>query len=254
MGNYELEYYSNIANWDFSKIKYKEEVLTNWNYFDEIRKHSNENSLCLDLGTAGGEEVLSNYPDVGMVIATDFSEDMISTAKLNAKNHKKKNVKFTVMDNLNMKVPDELFDLVSARHTVIDAKGIYRCLVPGGILVIEGVDKKDCWDLKELFGQGQAYYDEVAISQEHYKDLVNAGFSKVELTQILVNEYYETPEDLMALLLKAPILDDFSEITGLTKSHLEVIDKNLFEQYVNTHSTKKGILLKRVLYGIVAQK
>ena len=254
MKNYELEYYSEIANWDFSKIKCEEEVLTNWDYFTRIKKHTDEHSLCLDLGTGGGEAVLKHYPNVGMIIATDFSPDMINTAKANSKKYPNRNIKFTVMDNLNMQFPENLFDLVSARHTVIDAKKIYSCLAPGGILVIEGVDKKDCWDLKELFGKGQAYHDKIAISQKDYEDLVNAGFSKVEKTEILVNEYYKTPEDLMALLLKAPILDDFSEIDGLTGNHLEVINKNLFDQYVETHKTPKGILLKRVLYGIVVQK
>lgn len=254
MENFQLKYYSDLANWDFSHIKYEEEILTNWNYFEEIKKHTNEHSLCLDLGTAGGEEVLNNYPDVGMVIATDFSPAMIATAKKNLEDQPEKNVKFTIMDNLDMHLPDNLFDLVSARHTVIDAKAIYNCLAPGGFLVIEGVDQKDCWDLKELFGKGQAFFDEIAISEKDYQDLVNAGFSKVEKVELLINEYYKTPEDLMALLLKAPILDDFSEIGGLSQNHLELIDKTLFDKYVKTHQTEKGIFLKRVLYGIVAQK
>ena len=38
----ELEYYSKIANWDFSEIKYEEEYLTNWEYFDQIKKNTNE--------------------------------------------------------------------------------------------------------------------------------------------------------------------------------------------------------------------
>ena len=223
-------------------------------FFDEIRKHVTKNSLCLDLGTGGGENVLKNHPEVGIVIATDYSEEMIATAKNNLKNHPEKHVKFTVMDNLKMEFPDELFDLISARHTVIDAKKIYSSLVPGGFLVIEGVDQKDCWDLKELFGKGQAFFDDVAISEKDYQDLKLAGFSKVEKFEFLINEYYKTPEDLMALLLKAPILDDFSEIEGLKEDHLELIDQKKFYDYVKLHTTPKGILLKRVLYGIVAQK
>ena len=31
----ELEYYSKVANWDFSQINYEEEVLTDWNYFEQ---------------------------------------------------------------------------------------------------------------------------------------------------------------------------------------------------------------------------
>ena len=58
----------------------------------------------------------------------------------------------------------------------------------------------------------------------------------------------------MALLLKAPILDDFSEIEDSFEGHLKTIDSRLFSEYIRKFKTEKGILLKRVLYGIVAQK
>lgn len=250
----ELEYYSKIANWDFSEIKCEDEILTDWNFFKQIEKHTNEKSLCLDIGTGGGEKVLKNYPSVGMIIATDFSKEMIYTAKENAKKDSERNVKFGVMDNLKMRFPRELFDLVSARHTKINAKQIYHCLTKGGTLVIEGVDQKDCWEMKKIFGKGQGYKDKKAISEQDYEDIINAGFLRVEKVEILINEYYETEEDLMALLLKAPILDDFSEIEDSFEEHLKSIDSNLFNEYVKNFKTDRGILLERVLYGIVAQK
>lgn len=250
----ELEYYSKIANWDFSEIKYTEEKITDWDYWEEIRKNTNEKSLCLDIGTGGGEKVLKKYPNVGMIIATDFSKEMVYTAKENAKAYPEKSVKFCVMDNSNMKFPNDLFDLVSARHTVINAKQIHECLTNGGSLVIEGVDKKDCWELKELFGKGQSYKDKKSISEKDYEDLVNAGFSKIEKVEVLVNEYYQTEADLMALLLKVPILDDFSEIEDSFEKHLNSIDSKLFDEYVKKYKSDRGILLKRVLYGIVAKK
>ena len=250
----ELEYYSKIANWDFSDIKYEEEVFTNWDYFEQIKQNTNEKSLCLDIGTGGGEKVLKRYPNVGMVIATDFSKEMIYTAKENAKRYSEKNIKFGVMDNLDMKFPDDVFDLVSARHTVINAKQIYNSLSKGGTLVIEGVDQKDCWEIKKLFGKGQAYNDKKAISEKDYEDMVEVGFSEIEKIPILINEYYQTEEDLMALLLKTPILDDFSEIEDSFEAHLKSIDSKIFNEYVKKYKTERGILLERVLYGIVAKK
>ena len=76
----EFKYYEKIGNWDFSQIKSKTEKLTNWDFYEKIKENTNEKSLCLDLGTGGGERVLKNYPDVGMIIATDYSEKMIKTA------------------------------------------------------------------------------------------------------------------------------------------------------------------------------
>lgn len=250
----ELKYYERIGNWDFSQIKCKTENLTNWDFYEKIKENTNEKSLCLDLGTGGGEKALNNYPDVGMLIATDFSEEMIKTAKENAKKYPNKRVKFAKMNNLEMNFPKETFDLISARHTMIDAKQIYESLVPGGILVIEGIDKEDCLEIKELFGRGQAYNDEIAISEKDYQYLVEAGFKNIEKVKILQNEYYETEDDLMALLFKTPILDDFSEINGKGVIHRKIVEQDLFNEYVRKYKTEKGILLKRVLYGIVAKK
>ena len=254
MNNNELEYYEKIGNWDFSQIKYKTEKMIDWDFYDKIKENSNQNSLCLDLGTGGGEKVLNKYPQVGMIIATDFSGEMIKTAKQNAKIYPNKKVKFVCMDNLNMVFPKETFDVVSARHTIINAKQIYECLAENGTLIIQGVDKKDCWEIKELFGRGQAYNDEMSISEKDYNDLKEVGFNIIEKVQILENEYFETEDDLMALLLKTPILDDFSEIENEKFKHRTLVEKDLFDKYVEQHKTEKGIILKRVLYGIVAKK
>ena len=58
----------------------------------------------------------------------------------------------------------------------------------------------------------------------------------------------------MALLLKTPILDDFSEISGEEFEHKTIVERDLFNKYVKRYKTEKGILLKRVLYGIIAKK
>ena len=57
-----------------------------------------------------------------MIIATDFSQEMINTAKSNLKARKK--IKFAKMNNLKINFPNEIFNLVSARHTIINAKEI----------------------------------------------------------------------------------------------------------------------------------
>ena len=158
------------------------------------------------------------------------------------------------MNNLEMTFPKEIFDLISARHTIINAKQIYECLVDGGTLVIRGVDQKDCWEIKELFGRGQAYKDEMPISEKDYLDLKEAGFTKIEKVQILHNEYYKTEDDLMALLLKTPILDDYSEIKNEDFVHKPIIEEEKFNEYVTKYKIEKGILLKRVYYGIIAKK
>ena len=247
------ERYEELGNWDFSNIKCIEEYESNWDMYEEIKKYANEKSLILDLGTGGGEKVFSKMPkNIGMIIGTDLSPKMIRTAKENLKKYPEIKAKFAVMDNLKLEFPNGLFDIVSARHTVINAKEIYRVLNENGILILRGVDKYDCWDLKVFFGRGQCFNDKIAISKQDFEDIKKAGFKKVQLIELKANEYYKTKDDLLALLLKVPILDGFS--VKLRNEEILKEKINLFEKYVKQNTSPKGILLKRVYYGIIATK
>ena len=251
----ELDFYDKIKNWNFSSINYIEDSLTNWDLYEILKAKTTEESIVLDLGTGGGEKVLKYFPKVRKIIATDFSEAMINTAKKNLKASGKKDIEFRLMNNLDMNTPNDYFDVVVARHTCIDAKQIYKTLKKGGCLILRGVDKLDCWSLKTLFGKGQAYTDTLPISVVDYENIVKAGFKKVELVPIHVREYYKTKEDLLALLLKTPILENFSELeenNNLIK--FNSIDNELIDKYISENQTEQGILLIRRYYGITAIK
>ena len=249
----EHDYYSELANWSFEDIDYISEVFTDWIYEDEIKKHVNENTRILDLGTAAGEKVLKKFPDCAEILGTDFSDEMIKAANKNLLQSGRKNISFRVMDNLKMDTPDNYFDLVTARHTIIDPVQIYKTLREGGQLIIRGVDKLDCWSLKRMFNRGQAYYDVKPISLIDYEAIMDAGFKNVELIPLHVIEYYKTKEDLYALLVKTPILDDFSEKTS-NEYERKPIEKEIIEKYVEQNTTKKGIKLIRRYYGIIGKK
>ncbi len=241
----ELEFYEKVKKWDFSMINYSKECLTNWDLYKLLKLYSNSESKILDLGTGGGEKVLKYFPECQEIIATDFSKEMINTANNNLKESGRKNIIFRQMDNLNMDTPDNYFDIVVARHTPIDAKQIYKTLKPGGRLLLRGVDKIDCWSLKLLFGRGQGYNDEKPISVIDYENILSAGFKSIELVPIHVREYYKTKDDLMALLLKTPIINDFSN---------KEFDEEIIDKYISENMTDEGILLIRRYYGITASK
>ena len=78
----------------------------------------------MDLGCAAGEKILKYYLDAKEILGTDFSEEMIKAANENLIKSGRKNISFKIMDNLKMDVPDNYFDVVTARHTKIDANGI----------------------------------------------------------------------------------------------------------------------------------
>lgn len=250
----ELNFYDNIKNWNFSNINYIEENLTNWDMYDELKKSVSSKSKVLDLGTGGGEKVLEHFPGCQEIIATDFSKEMINTAKENLKRSGKKNITFRVMDNLNMDTMNDYFDVVVARHTCINAKQIYDTLKNEGKLIVRGVDKLDCYELKKMFGRGQAYNDELPISFIDYQNIYEAGFRYIELIPIHVREYYKTKKDLLMLLMKTPILQDFSEIKENQNLNFEKINNDILNEYIEKNKSEKGILLIRRYYGIIAVK
>ena len=249
----EYEYYDRLANWSFENINFSSEIFTNWIFEEEIKKLTNKNSKILDLGTAAGEKLLKNYPDCLEILGTDFSIEMIKSANQNLIKSGRKNITFRVMDNLKMDTPSNYFDLVTARHTKIDPKQIFKTLKQGGYLVVRGVDKLDCWALKRMFGRGQGYHDEKPISLVDYEAILDAGFKDVELIPLHVVEYYKTKEDLYALLLKNPILDDLSKEQS-DEYERATIEMDIFEKYVSENTTENGIKLVRRYYGIIAKK
>ena len=251
----ELEYYEERKNWDFDKYEIESECLTNWDLYEILRKVANKDSRILDLGTGGGEKVINCFPDCAEILGTDLSPNMIETANNNLKKSGRKNIHFKEMDNLKMDVPDNYFDVVVARHTVTDPVQIYKCLKTGGYLLIRGVDKADCLNLKLLFGRGQGISDKEPISIIDYKNVINAGFKDAELVPIHVREYFSDVEKFKEFLKDVPILDDFSE--ERMTHHKEEFDENdneLLEKYIkeNTHDGKT--LLLRRYYGISARK
>ena len=251
----EKQHYDEIKDWDFSQFEVESVSLTNWNFNEIINKLATKKSKILDLGTGGGENVLRHYPDCAEILGTDYSEEMIKTANENLKRSGRKNISFRVMDNLHMDVPENYFNIVTARHTVIDPEQILKCLKKGGYLIIRGVDKDDCWSLKMTFKRGQGYHDVKPISITDYENVLNAGFEEVELVPIHKREYFKDKKTLQEFLKKVPIIDDFSEELGDKKDYYtEELEEDLLESYIEKNTYDGKIKLLRRYYGITARK
>ncbi len=246
----EYDFYQKAKDWNFDDFKIEEEHLTDWKMYEILKSCTNENSVILDLGTGGGEKVIKRFPEVKQIIATDYSEEMIKTANENLLKSGRKDIIFKVMDNLNMNLQNEYFDAVVARHTPTDPKQIYKILKSNGVLIIRGIDKLDCWELKLMFNDGQGFIDTKTMAQMDYEAVLNAGFRDVELVPLYTREYYKTKADFISFLYKVPIL----------KSHDEEyydnfeIDLEILNKYIERNTYDKGILLRRVYYGITARK
>ncbi len=251
----ELKYYEEIKDWDFSKFEIESECLTNWDLYELLKEVTDENSRVLDLGTGGGEKVLRSFPECREILGTDFSEEMIKTAKKNLKMSGRGNISFRLMDNLDMDVEDEYFDVIVARNTVTDPKQIYKALKPGGHLLLRGVDRDDCWSLKLLFGRGQEYNNAKPISIIDYENVLNAGFQDVELVPLHEREFFKNEYLFKEFLKKVPIIDDFSEMNDDNKDYYaNDIDDEKLDEYIKENTHEGKIKLLRRYYGIIGKK
>ena len=146
------------------------------------------------------------------------------------------------MDTKSLNVEENEFDVITARHTVLNVNEIKRVLKPGGILIIEGVAKDDCLELKDKVGRGQCYFDEKAIEDIEYDELMNEKFENVEKKYMLLNEWYHSEEDFYALLFKTPIIENINE-NDLIK----------INEYVRENIVSGNIKLLRKIYGFVVK-
>jgi ubiquinone/menaquinone biosynthesis C-methylase UbiE len=108
-----------------------------------IKKESSESQTLLDIGTGTGEIPIALSDNVGKIIATDFSQEMISIANLKIKKLNINNITFQVQDCYNLSYSDEMFDIIVASNLlhILDKpeqflNSIKRLLKKNGKLIV----------------------------------------------------------------------------------------------------------------------
>ena len=99
--------------------------------------------------------------------------------------------------------------------------------------------------MKKIFGRGQGYNATIKLSKKIENNIKDIKFKDVKFYDIIQKEYYETEEDLLFLLNNTPIIPNFGNEKG---------DFCKFNEYLQSNTTDKGILLERKLFGIKVKK
>lgn len=122
-----LEYkafYDNVGKingWDFSNVKCVSEGVR-WDLYREVTKVCKKSDLLLDIGTGGGEAILSIAESALLLVGIDQSPGMIETAARNSAQSGIPNVRFLKMEAENLSFPGGFFNVVSCRHSEFDKK------------------------------------------------------------------------------------------------------------------------------------
>ncbi|RKP46760.1 class I SAM-dependent methyltransferase [Cohnella endophytica] len=231
--------------WDFSKLKVVAEGVK-WDFYEKVVELCKPTDLLLDVGTGGGEALLSIADCARLLVGIDLSESMVETATSNLAASNKSNVRFIRMDAGKLMFPGNFFDMVSCRHSGFNAQEVARVLTDEGVFLTQQVSESDKLNLKEAFGRGQAQGTEEGTLHNRYRtELREAGFTDILSYEYDATEYYRTPEDLIFLLKHTPIVPYFGQTDA---------DFQILRQFVEDNRMEKGIRTNSKRFMLIAKK
>lgn len=137
--------------WDFSRMQTERDRVP-WEYLEIVPRYLRTTDAVLDIGTGGGEKLLtlSQYFEHG--IGIDPDPDMIRTARETGSSQS--TVAFEEMGAENLGFPDATFDVVLTRHAPIHVPEVTRVLKPGGYFVSQQVGVRNMANIRRAFRTG----------------------------------------------------------------------------------------------------
>ncbi len=137
-----------FKGWDFSHIsgRWESEILP-WEYREIVEQYLQKDFSLLDMGTGGGEFLLSLDHDRKLLSAT---EGYLPNFELCKKELSPLgiNVKFVAEDN-KLEFPGSNFDIVLNRHETFDISEVHRVLKHKGIFITQQIGGENDIDLSK---------------------------------------------------------------------------------------------------------
>lgn len=236
------------SGWDFSGVS-SEEVgaEVKFGYVKTVKEYLSGEEYLLDIGTGGGEVLLSLATRAKRCWGIDKDDDMVKTARCNLRNSSKKNLRFLVADGAALPFPDGFFDLVVCRQAPFFAGEVHRVLRFGGVFATQQVRENDKINIKRAFGRGQSYekrFDE--LYEGSLIGLKAAGFTVLTKEKSDVTTYLKSVKDLVKLLTWSPIIPDFDANSKEDRESLKIIERE--------YGADKGIRTNTSRFLLVARK
>lgn len=199
---FEEEY--SFKGWDFSHIngRMKEESVP-WDYKKIVQSYMDAEKVLLDMGTGGGEFLLSLNPTAGKTYATESYLPNIELCKTVLEPF---GIELRpVDDDKNLPFEDNYFNIIINRHESFCLSEVRRILKPGGIFITQQVGEMNNRELsKFLLG---AYPDSTDEDLNLNKVLLQAKDREMKILN--QGEYFPKTYfyDIGALVFYAKIIE-----------------------------------------------
>lgn len=201
----------NFQGWDFSYLdgRWESEKLP-WDYKSIVINYLDDNLQLLDMGTGGGEFLLTlNHPYQNTSVTESYKPNiklcMEKLAPLGI------TVYPILEDDVLYNVPSNYFDIVICRHESYNEIEVKRVLKSNGIFITQQVGAYNNKDLATFFDENRIDPYPMMTLDKTIERLENAGFSI-----LYKDEYYPKLKffDLGALVYFAKIIEwEFSDFS-----------------------------------------
>ncbi|MDG5789801.1 class I SAM-dependent methyltransferase [Evansella sp. AB-P1] len=193
-----------FKGWDFSYIADRTSGgELPWNYKDIVLSYMNSDIEILDMGTGGGEFLLSLNPPKGKTFATEGYPPNYEICK---KVLPKYGIDVRrVFNKYQLPYEDNSFDLIINRHESIYTDEVYRILKPGGTFITQQVGDQNNKELSQFLLE-----NELEIVEEGFNlntllnDLNKSNFKVLDGHECFPKKYYF---DIGALVYFAKIIE-----------------------------------------------
>ncbi len=149
----QIEEAKTITGWDFSYLdnRWESEELP-WDYFQIVKKFLKPNDKLLDIGTGGGEVLLTfNHPYENTTVTEGYKPNYeLCLKKLEPLGIKVLNY---VGDEIFKEIEDNQFDIIINRHESYNEQELYRILKPNGVFITQQVGAFNNKELATFFDE-----------------------------------------------------------------------------------------------------
>ena len=211
-----------FEGWDFSHLNGRwDSPEPTWNYKEIVKSYLKDTDNLLDMGTGGGEFLLTLGHPYDKTFATEAYEPNYKLC-IKTLSPLGITVKQTYTDeNLNAddKLPfdDEFFDVIINRHESFDLEEVSRTLKQGGCFITQQVGNQSNRELMQRLNCDSAPYMPHHTLDNYVRSLVSLGFQVIKTDEAV---YPAKIFDVGALVFYAKII--VWEFPGFSvKTHLE---------------------------------